>query len=443
MPSSAIINLPLANVTNTVSQQTVASSSDSAGSFAETLAKQQTDNAPAANKPAAKTPDKPAKPAASGSKTDTPANDDGKGTAMDAIQALGPETTLTQPAAAPDPSADPRLAEAAAALALTQAQAALPPPVAPTLPQQALEIAAQVAEVQARVAAANAALKPINNPANAAADAAVEWVATRAGKPVEPPPETVLPLAARAEEAPVLKAAETAPTVTRPAARAALPEITQTTSASEPAPQPAAPIAPRMPVPELPMAAKAAPAEPLAHEAFSAAIMAQPQSLARQLASDATPALLGPHIASPVGATQWGQELSRQVISFSQNLAQGTHTAELRLDPPDLGPLRITLSINDGIANASFTSAHAAVRQAVESALPQLQQALSQAGISLGQANVGEQGQQAMTGGGQSQGQQGGSRSDPDDAGAQPQHETDATGIARAPAHDGLVNTFA
>ena len=86
-------------------------------------------------------------------------------------------------------------------------------------------------------------------------------------------------------------------------------------------------------------------------------------------------------------------------------------TAELRLDPPDLGPLRVSLNLADGVASASFVSAHASVRQAIETALPQLQQALAQAGISLGQTSVGEQAAQqqfAQDQGGGSQ-RQGGS----------------------------------
>ena len=74
-----------------------------------------------------------------------------------------------------------------------------------------------------------------------------------------------------------------------------------------------------------------------------------------------------------------------------QQRAPRVQTAELRLDPPDLGPLRVSLNLADGVASASFVSAHASVRQAIETALPQLQQALAQAGISLGQTSVGEQ----------------------------------------------------
>lgn len=96
-------------------------------------------------------------------------------------------------------------------------------------------------------------------------------------------------------------------------------------------------------------------------------------------------------IQATVGSRGWAPELGQHVARLgNQAIRLGVQHAELRLDPPDLGPLRITLSLQDGIAQASFVSPHIAVRQAVESALPQLQQALNQAGIALGEANVGE-----------------------------------------------------
>src|SRR3546814_225550 len=68
-------------------------------------------------------------------------------------------------------------------------------------------------------------------------------------------------------------------------------------------------------------------------------------------------------------------------------------SSDLRLDPPELGPLRISINLSDNVAHAVFVSPHAAVRQTVENALPQLQQLLAQAGISLGQTSVSDQGQ--------------------------------------------------
>lgn len=98
-------------------------------------------------------------------------------------------------------------------------------------------------------------------------------------------------------------------------------------------------------------------------------------------------------ISTPVQQPGWSSDFSRQVVRVATDSQSGTHTVEMRLDPPELGPLRVSISLNDGMASALFVSAHASVRQAVESALPQLSQQLAQAGISLGETHVGDQGQ--------------------------------------------------
>ena len=113
--------------------------------------------------------------------------------------------------------------------------------------------------------------------------------------------------------------------------------------------------------------------------------------------------------------------------------------AELRLDPPDLGPLRVSLNLSGDQATAVFVSAHPAVRAAVEAALPQLQQALADAGIQLGNTSVGDQSawQEAQESG---EGRGNGHASGDEDAGQ------DAAGgqpvITRA-APRGLIDTFA
>lgn len=104
-----------------------------------------------------------------------------------------------------------------------------------------------------------------------------------------------------------------------------------------------------------------------------------------------------PGIATPLQSQQWSSDFARQFISLTKGGHNMPHTAELRLDPPELGPLRISINISDNVAHAIFTSPHAAVRQTVENSLPQLQQLLAQAGISLGQTSVNDQGQQEST----------------------------------------------
>lgn len=88
---------------------------------------------------------------------------------------------------------------------------------------------------------------------------------------------------------------------------------------------------------------------------------------------------------------QWGADLGQQFTSLVRTLQNGSHTVELRLDPPELGPLRVTLQLQDAMVQAVFSSGNAAVRHAVEHALPQLQQQLEREGLSLGQATVDHQ----------------------------------------------------
>src|SRR5690606_36353856 len=96
-------------------------------------------------------------------------------------------------------------------------------------------------------------------------------------------------------------------------------------------------------------------------------------------------------IPVPVGSPQWAPAFSEQMVQIGTQQGGTLHHAELRLDPPDLGPLRVMLSMQGDQATATFVSPHASVRTAVEAALPQLMQALADAGISLGNTSVGEQ----------------------------------------------------
>lgn len=115
-------------------------------------------------------------------------------------------------------------------------------------------------------------------------------------------------------------------------------------------------------------------------------------------------------INAPLNSPQWSAELGRQFISISQAAKGIGQVAELRLDPPELGPLRITINLSDNVAHAVFSSPHALVRQTVENALPQLQQMLAQAGISLGEANVNDQHTSGQPGEGAAQGGRSGAR---------------------------------
>ncbi len=121
--------------------------------------------------------------------------------------------------------------------------------------------------------------------------------------------------------------------------------------------------------------------------------MLNPVSQAASPIAAATPAAapLTATIGVPLGAPQWGASFSQQMVQLSSQQGGTIQHAELRLDPPDLGPIRVSISMQGDQASAIFTSPHPAVRAAVEAALPALEQAMADAGISLGNTSVGEQ----------------------------------------------------
>ncbi|TSJ59228.1 flagellar hook-length control protein FliK [Atlantibacter subterranea] len=120
-------------------------------------------------------------------------------------------------------------------------------------------------------------------------------------------------------------------------------------------------------------------------------------------------AMATPHTAvlnAQLGTAEWQQAFSQHVTLMTRN---GQQSAELRLNPEDLGQVHISLKIDDNLAQMQFVSPHSHVRAALEAALPTLRTQLAESGIQLGQSDISSEsfaGQQQQQG----QPQQGGSR---------------------------------
>ncbi len=93
-------------------------------------------------------------------------------------------------------------------------------------------------------------------------------------------------------------------------------------------------------------------------------------------------------IESPLGSNAWTGEFSQKVSWLSHQQSQ---VAELHLNPPDLGPMHVVISVSDNQATAQFSSPHSEVRHAIENALPKLRESLADNGIMLGNATVSDQ----------------------------------------------------
>ncbi|OXI86308.1 flagellar hook-length control protein [Burkholderia sp. AU33423] len=149
--------------------------------------------------------------------------------------------------------------------------------------------------------------------------------------------------------------------------------------------------------------------------------------------------VLAPHISTP----DWTDALSQKVVFLSNAHQQ---SAELTLNPADLGPLQVVLRVADNNAHALFVSQHAQVREAVEAALPKLREAMEAGGLGLGSATVSDGGfasqqqnpQQSFAGGQPSRRGSGGSS-----AGDAPVGVAQSAPAAASVSRAGLVDTFA
>jgi flagellar hook-length control protein FliK len=93
-----------------------------------------------------------------------------------------------------------------------------------------------------------------------------------------------------------------------------------------------------------------------------------------------------PVITRPVGAAGWTEEVGNHVVWLAN---RSESRAELVLTPPQMGRVEISLTVKGDQAVASFASSNPVVREALEAALPRLREVLADAGIQLGQAQVG------------------------------------------------------
>lgn len=142
-------------------------------------------------------------------------------------------------------------------------------------------------------------------------------------------------------------------------------------------------------------------------------------------------------IGVPLRAPEWSNAFSEQIVLLVND---GGGRAELRLNPAELGPIDVSLRVQDDRVHATFTIQHAATVDAVQAALPKLEQMMAERGVQLDRVSVegGERqpeqnSQQARGGsGGQGQGQsRGGSERDAQQS------------PARVLRRNGLVDTFA
>lgn len=94
------------------------------------------------------------------------------------------------------------------------------------------------------------------------------------------------------------------------------------------------------------------------------------------------------NIEHPVGQNAWRDAVGQQVTWMIDNQVS---RAELRLHPAHLGPIDVSVRIDNDKVHVTFQASHPATRDALEGSLPRLRELLGDSGLSLGNASVSQQ----------------------------------------------------
>ena len=137
-----------------------------------------------------------------------------------------------------------------------------------------------------------------------------------------------------------------------------------------------------------------------APENFVSKLNALTQAMNQQVTQARAPLLAGQPVAMQQGG--WSEAVvDRVMVMSSQNLK----SAEIQLDPAELGRLEVRISVNQDQSQVTFASPHAGVREALDSQMHRLRELFAQQGMNQPDVNVSDQ---SLNRGWQGQGSDGG-----------------------------------
>lgn len=150
-------------------------------------------------------------------------------------------------------------------------------------------------------------------------------------------------------------------------------------------------------------------AQPTRPDQFVSKLNALTQALNHQAgATQRLPLVPGQPVAMQQGG--WSEAVVDRVMWLS---SQNLKSAEIQLDPADLGRLEVRVNLSQDQAQVTFASPNAGVREALEGQMHRLRELFAQQGMNLADANVSDQ---SLNRGWQGQGEDGrggsGSRDD-------------------------------
>jgi flagellar hook-length control protein FliK len=122
-------------------------------------------------------------------------------------------------------------------------------------------------------------------------------------------------------------------------------------------------------------------------ENFVSKLSALSQAVA-QSTTPASRAAVIPGQPVPMQQAGWSEAVVDRVMWLS---SQNLQSAEIRLDPAELGRMEVRISLSQEQAQVTFASPHAGVREALEGQMHRLRELFTQQGMNLLDVNVSDQ----------------------------------------------------
>ncbi|RLJ20094.1 flagellar hook-length control protein FliK [bacterium endosymbiont of Escarpia laminata] len=89
----------------------------------------------------------------------------------------------------------------------------------------------------------------------------------------------------------------------------------------------------------------------------------------------------------PVSQPGWDQAVGKRIQWM---LGRNIQSAEIKLTPPNMGPMEIRISVQNDQASVSFIAQQPLTREALEAAIPRLRDMLGEANLNLANVDVGQ-----------------------------------------------------
>lgn len=111
---------------------------------------------------------------------------------------------------------------------------------------------------------------------------------------------------------------------------------------------------------------------------------------ASQALAQTKPGVVSASVQQAVGTPEWGQAMSQRIMWL---VNRGISSAELQLNPRDMGPVDVRINVAGEQTTVQFSSQNAAVREALESSVLRLREMMESSGLDLANVDVSDQSQ--------------------------------------------------